>query len=138
MKALFALLVLCAALLGGGFLNYQRNAGLDKDLQFRPYAGYSDRDLDAMRRAYEQQAAQMRGGLGEVDQSRIARTKPSDYQTKLREFERFQQENERWKEGHREMLGTQVVAEAIRKEQEIRRAGLDNPWKRILRRATTF
>jgi hypothetical protein len=137
-KPFLLLLGLCALLLGGGFVNYQRNAGLDKDLQFRPYAGYSDKDLDAMRKAYEKQVGQMRSGLGEVDQSRIARTKPSDYQSKLREFERFQKENERWKEGHREMLGSQVVVDAIKKEQEIRRAGLDNPWNRILRRATTF
>ncbi len=137
MKAL-VLLAIVGALLGVGFINYQRNEALDKDLQFRPYAGYATPDLQALRKAYEQQAGQMRGALGEVDQSGIARTKPSDYQGKIEAFERFQRQNEDWKEGHRELLGTQVIVDQIKKEQELRRAGLDNPWNRVLRRATTF
>ncbi len=134
------LLVLLLGLIGaGGYANYQRNAELDQELEFRPYAGLSDADLDALLEAYQQELSQIEDSLGNGPDGSVFRgTKPADLGGKLKAFERFQQENERWKRGHREAINQKVVLDALRQEQAVRRAGLHKPWRRIMRRVTTF
>jgi hypothetical protein len=138
MRALVVLVVLLVGIAGGGFVNYQRNAALDQELEFRPYKGLSDADLAALRDAYEKSVGQMESSLGNPDGDVFRKVKPGDFGGKVKAFERFQQENERWKQGHRAALENRATIDAIKKEQGIRRSGLDDPWKRILRRATTF
>ena len=134
------LLVLLLGLIGaGGYANYQRNAELDQELEFRPYAGLSDADLDALLEAYQQELSQIEDSLGNGPDGSVFRgIKPADLGGKLKAFERFQQENERWKRGHREAIKQKVVLDALRQEQAVRRAGLHRPWRRIIRRVTTF
>jgi hypothetical protein len=138
MRALVVAVVLLLAVGGGGFVNYQRNAPLDRDLEFRPYKGLSDTDLAALRDAYVKSVGQMESSLGNPDDGVFRKVKPGDFQGKVQAFERFQKENERWKEGHRAALENKATIDAIQREQGIRKQGLDDPWKRILRRATTF
>ncbi len=138
MRALVVAVVLLLGLGGAGFVNYQRNAPLDRDLEFRPYKGLSEADLGALRDAYEKSVSHMEGSLGTPDDGVFRRVKPGDFQGKVQAFERFQKENERWKDGHRAALENRATIDAIKREQGIRKAGLDNPWRRILRRATSF
>ena len=52
MKTLGLVLVVLVALVAAAWFNYERNAPLDKDLKFRPYAGLSDTDLASLVDAY--------------------------------------------------------------------------------------
>jgi hypothetical protein len=124
---------------GGGYLNYNRNAHLDADLEFRPYKTLSDEDIQTLIDAQGEQVQQMVSSLsGQAPDARVGHLAPSDMQARLEAFESFQSEHQRWRESHRELLSGQVMVDALRKEQEIRAAGLHKPWVRILRRVTTI
>lgn len=140
MKGSGLAIVLAVVVLGvAGFWNYDRNEHLDKDLEVRPYAGLSDGDLDGLLEAYEAQAATLQQSLGGgPDDSGLRRIRPHDLGRKVEAFERFQAENRRWKEGHRKALASQVEIDRLRRERKIREAGLDQEWRRILRRVITL
>ncbi len=138
MKNLGLIVVVLVALAGAAWFNYQRNAPLDKDLEFRPYSGLSDGDLASLIDAYELDVVTKTQGLGDgPDHSGISRSAPSDFGGKLQAFERFQAENARWKAGHRAAVEGKVVIDRLLKERAIRDAGLDQEWRRILRRVAT-
>lgn len=139
MRALNLFLLVVLLLVGGGYVNYQRNAHLDKDLEFRPYKGLSDEDIQTLIQAHGDQVQQMASSLaGQAPDARVEHLAPSDIQARLEAFESFQSEHQRWRDSRRELLSGQVMVDALRKEQEIRAAGLDKPWMRVLRRATTI
>jgi hypothetical protein len=140
MRALVILLLFLALLGGAGFYNYDRNEHLDKDLQLRPYKGLSDTDLASLIEAYQQQISGMVASHAAEGGPRdsIGRAAPSDLAGKLEAFEEFQQENVRWRERHRAVLGEQVTLDKLRLERAIRDAGLDQEWRRILRRLITL
>lgn len=132
------LLLLVALLVGGGY-NYHRNAPLDRELEFRPYAGLKDADLAALLAVHRAKRDQIAASFGERGpEAGFAALAPSDYPGKVTAFERFQRENERWKQGRRDMLTQQTMVDALELEQRIRSEGLDQAWARILRRAVTL
>ena len=124
----------------GGAYNYQRNAGLDQDLTFRPYRGVADADLAVLAQAYEEE-------LEALHRRYETFAKPSDVESQgsesgvivnLSDFERSQRVNERRKAFHRKILDREVELETLQTEQRIRSQGLDQEWKRILRRVITL
>ena len=139
MKVLGIIFLVLVALAGAAVFNYQRNAPLDKALEFRPYAGLSDADLQALIDAYQTDVVQKTQGLGGgPDVGIISRPHPSAFDEKLRAFERFQAENERWKQGHRAAIEGRVIVDRLLKEKAIRDAGLHEEWRRVLRRVVTL
>jgi hypothetical protein len=138
-RAFVFLLGFLALLAGGGAYNYHRNAYLDEATQFRPYRGLSDADLQTLLRAYESRHKRMQTNFaGPGPDVAVEHLGASDLGGKVKAFDHFEVEHQRWKEGRREMLGEEVTVDSLRKEQALRRQGLDNPWTRILRRATTL
>ncbi len=134
--------VLALLVLGiGGFANYQRNADLDTEFQKRrPYRGTSDADLELLIQAYTEERLGLQARL-DSDRDRTGVMDgyaPSDFNGKLKAFERFQRKNESWREANRAKLERELVVEEIRREQAIRRSGMDSPWKRIRRRVLSF
>lgn len=124
---------------GGGYYNYQRNAHLDKDLKFRPFAGITDPELQVLVEAYETKMQHMARNFGASGpQVHNRRAAPSDLPSKVAAFEQFQRENERWKEGRRQILSESATIDQLRHEQKIREQGLHKPWVRMMRRVTTM
>ena len=138
MNALKLLLLLVLLVGLGGAWNYRRNEPLDEELAFRPYAGVSDEDLQALLDAHQERVLHMAqdftGGGPDTSMRHLA---PSDFRGKIKQFERFQQDHERWRQGRREMLSEQTMVDAVEHERSIRRRGLHQPWGRIMRRVTT-
>jgi hypothetical protein len=135
------LLGILALLLAGAAYNYHRNAALDRDINSRPYERLSEADLEVLEKAYEGEVEALRGRmkrLGAPEGFFEEPTHRSDLAARVKAFERSQRTNGHWKVIHRKALEQEVELEAVRKEQEIRRAGLDRFWRRILRRVTTL
>lgn len=124
---------------GGAYFNYQRNAPMDKELEFRPYKGLSDADLETLIEAYRANITSLTQQLGSgPDYSGFQRVRPHDFGGKLEAFERFQEENERWKVGHRKTIEGKVVVDALLLEKSIRDRGLHKESVRIMRRVTAL
>ncbi len=134
------LVIIACALLIGGFVNYRRNAPLDVELQNRTYAELKADDLDALLAAYELETRRLRAWVDEepmaapVDRARSA----SDVGGKAETFSRFQREAKRWRVARSEVLEREATVEALQLEKSIRARGLDQRWRQILRRVTTF
>ncbi len=134
------LVIIACALLIGGFVNYRRNAPLDVELQNRTYAELKADDLDALLAAYELETRRLRAWVDEepmaapVDRARSA----SDVGGKAETFSRFQREARRWRVARYEVLEREATVEALQLEKSIRARGLDQRWRQILRRVTTF
>ncbi len=134
------LVIIACALLIGGFVNYRRNAPLDVELQNRTYAELKADDLDALLAAYELETRRLRAWVDEepmaapVDRARSA----SDVGGKAETFSRFQREAHRWRVARYEVLEHEATVEALQLEKSIRARGLDQRWRQILRRVTTF
>ena len=137
-KSTFVIIV--CALLIGGFVNYRRNAPLDAEIQNRTYAELKADDLDALLAAYELETRRLRAWVDEepmaapVDRARSA----SDVGGKAETFSRFQREANRWRVARYEVLEHEATVEALQLEKSIRARGLDQRWRQILRRVTTF
>jgi hypothetical protein len=134
------LLLVLVALVAVGAYNYHRNEGLDRELQNRPHAGISTKDLDVLAAAHKSELERLDRKLGaQSDGTReVARYAPSDLKGKLQGFDRFQTRNKAWKELYREKLDQELALEGIEKERALRRQGLDRRWVQVWRRATTF
>jgi hypothetical protein len=140
-KGVLALLVLVAALAGGAYFNYMRNAPLDADLHKpRPYATISTPDVTALLQAYEQELARAKGGVANAPggEGAIDRADRSDLGGKARGFASFQKENERWKNQRGRVFEQEKQLADIRLEKSIRDRRLDDEWTRIWRRVSTF
>jgi hypothetical protein len=89
-KNLGLLVVLLAALAGGGYWNYQRN--LAKEEQEKgPYASYSTEQLEALAQAYEAEI-QAAGGRYESEKSVRHETRDRQYaDEQMKEFEKASQ-----------------------------------------------
>ena len=138
-KSMPVLVALCAVLIGG-FVNYQRNAPLDVELQNRTYAELKQADLEALLAAYQLETQRLRVW---VDQEPPAGTPDhakgaSDVGGKAETFARFQREANRCRALRQEVLEREATIEALEKEKSIRARGLDQPWRQILRRLTTL
>ncbi len=134
------LVIIACALLIGGFVNYRRNAPLDVEIQNRTYAELKAEDLDALLAAYELETRRLRAWVDDepmaapVDRARSA----SDVGGKAETFSRFQREARRWRVARSEVLEREATVEALQLEKSIRARGLDQRWRQILRRVTTF
>ena len=138
-KSTLVLFVLCALTIGG-FVNYRRNAPLDAELKNRTYADLKARDLDTLIQAYEQETRRLRAW---VDQEPLADVPSqalddSDLGGKVKTFERYQREANRWRSLRQEVLQREATLEALNKEKDLRARGLDQRWRQILRRITTL
>jgi hypothetical protein len=138
-KSTLLILVLCALTIGG-FVNYRRNAPLDAELQSRTYADLKDRDLDTLIQAYEEETRRLRAW---VDQEPLAKVPSqalddSDLGGKVKTFERYQRETNRWRSLRQEVLQREATLEALNKEKDLRARGLDERWRQILRRLITL
>jgi hypothetical protein len=132
--AIVALGVLCA----GGAWNYQRNAYLDKDLEFRPFKTLTDAHLVQLLEAHKQNVVTLHMTAGKAPSVNMAGIDESDLEGKIAAFDRFERQNSAWKERHGIALQEQARVEGLEREQQIRAAGMDQEWRRILRRVSTF
>jgi hypothetical protein len=130
--------VVLALLGGGGFLNYQRNAHLDKDTEFRPLKTYTDEQLAQLIEAHRENVVRLHRNAGAAPSMSTSGVHASDLEAKIEAFDRFERLNSAWKDKHALALQEQVRVEAIEREQKLRRAGLHKPWRRVLRRVITF
>lgn len=133
-------LVLLVILPIGGFVNYRRNAPLDKELENRTYATMPDKDLKALVQAYEGEVKRLGGLVSDKPQGEdeLEGFSPSDYDGKLKAFRTFQQYNDQWRRARGDLFEQQAALEELRREESIRSRGLDRPWNRVLRRVLTF
>jgi hypothetical protein len=138
MRAFLIALVALAALCAGGYWNYQRNAYLDQDLEFRPFKTYSDAQIAQLVEAHRQNVVRLHLQAGEAPNVNMVGVDESDLEGKIAAFERFGRLNRAWKDRHGLALEEQVRVEGLEREQKIRAAGLHQPWRRVLRRVTTF
>jgi hypothetical protein len=140
-KAILALLVLVAALVGGGYYNYTRNVGIEADLHKpRPYATLSTPDVRALLAAYEQELARAKGSVAKAPggEGVIDRFEASDVGGKAQGFASFQRENDRWKNQRGRVFEQEKTIADVRFEKSIRDRGLDDEWAIIWRRISTF
>jgi hypothetical protein len=140
MDKLFSVVALIALLAGGGYLNYQRNAYLDEDAPARTYATLSDAQIEQLIAAYE-------GELYKATEAVDDKSDPSalldgyragDLTGRVEAFDRFQDQNKDWKSSYRHKVEQEVMIEALRREQQLRGQGMDQEWRRILRRVVTL
>jgi hypothetical protein len=140
-RILLVLVVLCAALGGAGYWNYQRNEHLDQDLQNRPYRTLKDRDLALLEQAYRDELASFTKKLQKQSQrlgGGDGKYAASDLQGKIEGFGKAQASAGRVRDTQLEVAERQVGVEHIEREKRIRAAGLDQEWNRIKRRLLTF
>jgi hypothetical protein len=133
-------IVLALALPLAGYANYQRNAHLDRELENRTYATLRTEDLDTLLAAYGEELDALRGRVGEGPEGEdaIARKAAADLSGKVESFERFQRQNQSWREQRGAVLERQATIAELEREKSIRARGLDRPWNRIKRRVLAF
>ncbi|MEE8556953.1 MAG: hypothetical protein V3T14_03600 [Myxococcota bacterium] len=123
----------------GGAYNYHRNEYLDRDLESRAYRTVRDPDLVILREAYESELRALQDRYSRLGSPKGAsRARSRDVKVKIGQFEAAQRHNERKKALHRQILEREIELEALRTEREIRVSGLDQEWRRVLRRLITL
>ena len=142
MGKFFAGLILSLAIVSiGGFVNYQRNAHLDQELEQRPYASLSDEDLDTLKQAYEGERQGLQNRLNAYPEDRTGVMDgfaPADLGGKLDAFDSFQRKNKSWRDTNRERLSHEIDLDKLNKEKSVRTRGLHIEHNRVWRRLTTF
>ena len=140
MRQFFLSLVILILVVGGaGFANYQRNAPLDAELADRPYARYSDADLEALLTAHTAERDRIRGALSKDDPTKVMNGfAAGDFDGKLQAFDKFQKRNNAYKQINGMALEHEVEIDVLEKERSIRKRGLHDPRKRMLRRILTL
>lgn len=138
-KSTLLILVLCALTIGG-FVNYRRNAPLDAELQNRTYADLKDPDLDTLIQAYEEETRRLGAWVEQEPSARVPSQAldASDLGGKVKTFERYQRETNRWRSLRQEVLQREATLEALNKEKNLRARGLNQRWRQILRRVITL
>lgn len=140
-KVILLLLVLVVGVVGGGYYNYQRNAGLEADLHKpRPYAKFATADIVKLIAAYQKEIqrkkARTAGAPGGEDA--IDRRDASDVGGKADAFAGFQRENERWKAQRGAIFEQEVQLKDLQFEKSIRDRHLDDPKFVFKQRLLTF
>jgi hypothetical protein len=140
-KAILALLVVLAAVGGGGYYNYQRNAHLVADVEgSRPYKTLSDADFKQLLAAYEGELKRLKQGVagspGEASQ--VEAYDSSDVGGKAEGFAQYQRQNEHWKRERGRVMEEEHMLKELRREKQIRDRHLDDEWARIWLRVSTF
>jgi len=140
-KVLLTLLVLAAAVVGGGFYNYTRNANIEADLHKpRPYARYSTADLAKLIAAYQGDVKRAKQAVAAAPHgaSAIDRQDASDVGGKADAFAGFQRENERWKAQRGHVMEQEAELQQLLFEKSIRDRHLDDPAFVFKQRLLTF
>lgn len=140
-QILLALVILVLVVGGAGFANYQRNAPLDNELADRPYARYSDADIEALVTAHKAQRDAIRGALSKKssDPTRVMNGfAAGDFDGKVHAFDKFQKRNQAFKQVNGMAIEHEVEIEVLQKEQSIRKRGLHHERTRILRRVLSL
>lgn len=140
MRLFGPLLLLLLALAGGGYYNYERNAPLDADLQNRPHATLSTRDLEILYQAHKSELERLTKQLAAKPDGtqEVQNYAPSDVKGKLQSFDRFQSRNKAWQDVYGDKVDQEIALESVEKERVIRQKGLDKRLNQILRRVTTL
>jgi hypothetical protein len=139
-KYVFALLILIALVVGGGYYNYMRNAPMDNELQNRKYAAISTPDLDKMLKAYAGEIARAKGRVTDhpYGEGSINSVDSSDVGGTAAAFEKFQRENAQWKDRRGYVMEQEAMLKELQAEKSIRDRHLDDPMVRFKRRLLTF
>jgi hypothetical protein len=140
-KAILLLLVLVAALVGAGYWNYNRNAGIEADLHKpRPFANISTPDLVKLIAAYEGEAKRAKARIAAAPggEEAISQKDDSDVSGKAEAFANFQRNNEAWKAQRGAAMEKQVELEQLKFEKSIRDRHLDDPKEVFRQRLLTF
>ena len=132
------LLLLVCTLSVGGFVNYQRNLAVEREVRLRLYADLNSEGLETLIRAYEQDLAEAEGWLGDAPQEPSARAKTSGRDGQRSAFERFRQDTRAWDERRQAVLDREVMLEALQTEHAIRERGMNRRWRKILGRLLSF
>ena len=132
--------LLLALLVAGGGVNYRRNAHLDAELMVRPHATLTQDELSKLLVAYETELERTERAVGVAPDptERLTGLSASDIDARVRAFEEFQKDAEAWKERRRDVLDNRVMLDSLQREHEVRAEGLDQEWRRILRRVITI
>ena len=138
--AKLAVPVLLLLLVAGGAWNYQRNAYMDEENQYRPYKTLRTEDLEVLLEAHQQQVTNLRLDRAAAPDPEMQThgIGASDFTAKLEAFDESQRRNSHWKSVHHQVLEGEVALDAIGRELDLRERGLDVEWRRILRRATAL
>ena len=140
-KAVLAIVVLLAVVVGGGYYNYTRNAGLVADVEGpRPYKSLSDADFKKLLAAYEGELAHAKQGVANSpgEAAQIDSYDSSDVGGKAQGFASYQRQNERWKHERGRVMEQEHMVKELRTEKAIRDRHLDDDWARLWLRLTTF
>jgi hypothetical protein len=140
-KALLLFVVLVVGVVGFGFYNYNRNAGIEADLHKpRPYAQYSTADIAKLVAAYQADVKQSKARVASAPSgsSAIDRKDSSDVEGKADAFAGFQRENERWKEQRGHVMEQESELQKLLFEKSIRDRHLDDPVFVFKARLLTF
>jgi hypothetical protein len=128
------LLVLLAALGGYGTWNYQRNVEAEK-AEPRPFASYTDADIEALVQAYEQEIA-VYGQRWEKVSGRSVKVRDVGHtDQRVREFERVQGIAREQRALTSELARRHVALEQLTAEQAKRAAEKHQVVLRFLKRA---
>ena len=139
-KYVFVLIVLVVGLGGAGYYNYQRNEGMDADLnENRPYRAVPSAELAKIIASTQKDIARKRGSIDSAPHgaSAIDAKDASDLGGRADAFARFQRENERWKDKRGAVMEQEALLKQLVHERELRAKDLD-PMSRIKRRVLTF
>ena len=138
---LVSVVVVVLVVAGAGFANYHRNAPLDQELEDRPYARYGMVDIEALLLAHKAERDRIRSVLSRKssDPTQVMNGYAAgDFEGKVNAFDEFQVRIQAYKQVNGAALEHEVEIEVLEHEKQIRKRGLDDPRKRVLRRILAF
>lgn len=117
--------------------NYHRNASIENAAP-RPYAGYSDEELDQLIAAYRGEVAQQMERYRNAPERQALEVQDGGLlEQRIGEFERVQRLSQKRQRRAYEVTEIQILVDQLAKEKLARER--DRPlYKMILRRATSF
>jgi hypothetical protein len=133
-------LVAGIALAGAGYWNYERNAGLDRELERRPYRTLATGQLRELLGAYRGEAERVDRRLSQTSNGseQMGSFRDADFAARVESFGKFQRQNRQWRELRDSATDSQGAIADVERELRIREAGLDEEWRRVWRRVSTF
>jgi hypothetical protein len=130
------LIFLLMLLIGAASWNYQRNSEIEA-AKPRPYAAYSDEELEQLRAAYATQAGALADRYEQAATRRSGSREVDGLQEGVAQFQRVQHASRAVRELGSQLSQEQASLQAIEAEQA-HRAQLGGPAMQVLRRAFLF
>jgi cell fate (sporulation/competence/biofilm development) regulator YlbF (YheA/YmcA/DUF963 family) len=135
-KQLMLLIVLLAILAGGGTWNYRRNLEAESR-EPRPYAGYSDEDIEKLVSAYRKEIDTLAGRYERVSGARVDVRSGTSIGEQVQEFERVQRRSRGVREiGYR--LSEREATMKLLEQERARRVRDGDELLTFLRRVFTL